>query len=278
MSIPIRVKQLPNFLYNTIAKEITLKHSPSSKNIKFHLCYFSCESYYPYLYCAIDSIKKHIPHSLKIWIFNDEEQQLTNTQIETLKLLIPDTQVITWPKSMGWGSRQIESIWNAYALAAVDAGPNDIIARVDSDVFFFNDRIFQLAERHGADLIGDGHYVDFRYTQGGCYFFKASAVKAISTWLKGRSMHELLRDASIDVEDIAAYHFARATGLTSKLTWFMMFPDELRASGGLTAWQRAKFSCIHFVMKNKNLMLECYENEMLPQSEVQDFKEKLSVK
>jgi hypothetical protein len=278
MKIPIRAKQFPNFLYNAIAKEITLRKKPISKHTTFHLCYFSCESYYPYLYCALHSIKTNIHHPLKIWIFNDEEQQLTSNQIETLRSLIPNMQVVIWPKSMGWGSKQIESIWNAYTLASVEAGPDDIIARIDSDVFFFNDRIFRIVERHSADLIGDGHYVNFGYTQGGCYFFKANAVKKISTWLENQQMHELLNKAKIDVEDIAAFHFAKATDLTSKLTWFMMFPDELRNAGGLSSWHRGKFSCIHFVMKNKKLMLECYEREMLAKSEIPSFLEKLTVK
>jgi hypothetical protein len=42
-----------------------------------------------------------------------------------------------------------------------------------------------------------------------------------------------------------------------------MFPDELRNAGGLTRWQRWKFSCAHFVMKNKHAMLVAYEKEVL---------------
>ena len=42
-----------------------------------------------------------------------------------------------------------------------------------------------------------------------------------------------------------------------------MFPDELRNAGRLTRWQRWKFSCAHFVMKNKAAMLVAYEKEVL---------------
>jgi hypothetical protein len=53
----------------------------------------------------------------------------------------------------------------------------------------------------------------------------------------------------------------------------MMFPDELRNAGGLTSWQRWKFSCLHFVMKNKSAMLEAYENELLkPENKVEFIK------
>jgi hypothetical protein len=42
-----------------------------------------------------------------------------------------------------------------------------------------------------------------------------------------------------------------------------MFPDELRNSGGINRYQRWKFSCVHFVMKNKAAMLEAYDKEVL---------------
>ena len=70
--------------------------------------------------------------------------------------------------------------------------------------------------------------------------------------LQAETMEQVLPEDGIGVEDIAAYHFARRLGLRTWLTWFMMFPDELRNAGGLTRWQRWKFSCVHFVMKNKN--------------------------
>jgi hypothetical protein len=199
----------------------------------------------------------------KVWVFSDEEQPLSEAQAAAMQALIPGTQVVSWPKSMGWGATQIGSIWRAYALAAGEAADNDIIARIDSDVFFFNDRIFRVVARSDADLIGDGHYVNFEYTQGGCYFFRASAVREIARMIESESIDKLVQELNIAVEDVAATHFAKRLALKVWLTWFMMFPDELRNAGGLTTWQRWKFSCVHFVMKNKAAMLVAYEREML---------------
>lgn len=171
--------------------------------------------------------------------------------------------MIPWPKSMGWGAKQIGWIWRAYRLAAENAADDDIIARVDSDIFFFNDTIFRAVARSDADLVGDGHYVNFEFCQGGCYFFRASAVRRINAMLEAESLERVLADGHVGVEDMAAYYFARRLGLKIWMTWFMMFPDELRNAGKLTRWQRWKFSCVHFVMKNKEMMLEAYEREML---------------
>lgn len=261
--IPIRIKQLPQFVRQTFERSLVLRR-PVLTEPTFHLCFFSCQSYFKYLYCSLHSLTRHAQAiHFKVLVFSDEEMPLSAPQIDAIRALIPEARVIPWPKSMGWGATQIGSIWRAYGLAAESAPDHDIIARVDSDVFFFNDRIFRAVARSDADLIGDGHYVNFRYTQGGCYFFRASAVRKINAMFAAEPIDQVLNEIDIVVEDIAAHHFAKRLGLEIWLTWFMMFPDELRNAGGLTAWQRWKFSCAHFVMKNKDAMLEAYAHELL---------------
>jgi len=261
--LPIRIRHFPQFVRQTVERSLVLSR-PDPGARTFHLCFFSCQSYFRYLYCSLHSIVEHA-HGIrfKVLVFSDEEMPLSAAQIDAIQALVPGARVIPWPKSMGWGATQIGWIWRAYGLAAEDAGDNDIIARVDSDVFFFNDRIFRAVERSDADLVGDGHYVNFEYCQGGCYFFRASAVRRINAMFEEVPIEKILTEIGIVVEDIAAYHFARRLGLETWLTWFMMFPDELRNAGGLTSWQRWKFSCLHFVMKNKSAMLEAYKKELL---------------
>lgn len=264
--LPIRLQQFPQFVKQTIERSLVLRRTPNS-NRTFHLCYFSCQSYFKYLYCSLHSLIEHGRDiTYKVIIFSDEEQPLSQAQISAIKILVPSVQVIAWPKSMGWGSKQISSIWHAYEIAAKGAKDEDIVARVDSDVFFFNDTIFRVVERSNADLVGDGHYVNFEYCQGGCYFFRASAVRQICALLTTEPIETILNDANIVVEDVAASYFAQRLGLKTWHVWFMMFPDELRNAGGLTPWQRWKFSCAHFVMKNKTAMLEAYEREVLASS------------
>lgn len=261
--IPTRIKQLPQFVNQTFERSLTLRR-PALETPTFHLCFFSCQSYFKYLYCSLHSLTQHLQDvRYKVLVFSDEEMPLSAAQIDAIKALIPGTRVIPWPKSMGWGATQIGWIWRAYGLAAEGAAEHDIIARVDSDVFFFNDRIFRAVARSDADLIGDGHFVNFEYTQGGCYFFRASAVRKITEMLKAEPIERILGEIKPIVEDVAAHHFSKRLGLKIWLTWFMMFPDELRNAGGLTAWQRWKFSCAHFVMKNKAAMLEAYAHEVL---------------
>ena len=64
-------------------------------------------------------------------------------------------------------------------------------------MFFFNDRIFHAVAHSDADLVGDGHYENFEYCQGGCYFFRASAVRRINAMLKAEPMERLLAEGDI---------------------------------------------------------------------------------
>lgn len=261
--IPIRIKQFPRFVQQSYERSVVLNRETPA-DITFHLCFFSCHSYFRYLYCSLHSIVEHIQGiSYRVIVFSDENQPLSAAQIETIFALIPNAQVIPWPKSMGWGEEQIGWIWRAYQLAADGMPDSDYIVRIDSDVFFFNDRIFRAVANSNADFVGDGHFVDFEYCQGGCYFFRASAVNKIVEMLHKVTLHKALAGISVVVEDVAAYYFSKALGLEIWQTWFMMFPDELRNAGTLTDWQRWKFSCVHFVMKNKAEMLVAYQCEVL---------------
>ena len=262
--IPIRIKQFPAFAHQVVKRSRVLAQ-PQIARPTFHLCYFSRQSYFKYLYCALHSLKAiGGGFRYRVIVFSDTEMPLSAAQIAALHELMPECLTVQpWPKSMGWGATQIGWIWRAYALALAGAQEGDIIARIDSDVFFFNDRIFRAVQRSDADMVGDGHYVRLEFCQGGCYFLKAHAVRKILQMLEREPLEQVVKEIDPVVEDVAATHFARRLGLKVWLTWFMMFPDELRNAGGLTRWQRWKFSCAHFVMKNKAAMLVAYEKEVL---------------
>ena len=276
--IPVRIKQYPVFIKQMLRRYVVSRRPEPERKV-FHLCFFSCQSYFSYLYCSVHSlIKLNTDVEFKFLIFSDDEQPLSEEQVSIIKEMVPDCQVILWPKSMGWGEEQISNIWRAYKKTAQGLLENYYIVRVDSDVFFINDLIFQLVVKSKADLVGDGHYVDFKYCQGGCYFFKVSAIEKIAVQFDLEPMNKILGEIDVKVEDLAAYHFADRLGLKVWLTWFMMFPDEFKKGYGLTTWQRKKFSCIHFVMKNKKAMLVAYEKNMLKNDDVEEFRRVSRVK
>ncbi|MEO3691060.1 hypothetical protein [Roseateles paludis] len=276
MRLPITLAQLPTLAKQMAQREYRLAFGKDSKPV-FRLCYFSCQSYFPYLYCALHSLVQTVRSShLEVFVFSDTDMPLSAAQTEALMALPLQVKVIPWPKSVGWGAEQIGWIWRAYALACEGLSDDDFIARIDSDVFFFNDRIFRAMARSRADFIGDGHYVDFEYCQGGAYFLRVSAARAVLKYLESNDLTQVLAQAQIGVEDRAVMHFAALVKLKTWMTCFMMFPDELRNAGGLTALARFKFSCLHFTSKNKAGMIDAYVAGVLPHAEQAAFKAVLS--
>jgi hypothetical protein len=277
MRVPIRIKQAPRFI-REVAERSQVLRRPAPRRARFQLCFFTCRSYFAYLYCSLHSLKASLGDTrYSVLVFSDTDQPLSAAQVEAVQALVPDSRVIPWPKSMGRGADQIGNIWRAYALAADEVEDDDFVVRVDSDVFFFNARIFDAVQRCDADLIGDGHFIDFEYCQGGVYFVRASAVRRVVGFLAEHDLATVLAESGINVEDAAIYHFALRLGLRVWMTWFMMFPDELRNAGSLNAWQRWKFSCLHFVMKNKVAMIEAYRRELLLPGQAASFERAIGI-
>jgi hypothetical protein len=262
MRVPITLRQAPN-LFGQLALQRKILAQPRNPRCTLHLVFFSCQSYFEYLYCAVDSIVRlHSTVPVKIHIFSDEEQPLSEAQESILRSMGDGIFVEKWPKSIGWGHLQISWIWKAYQKVAAGAGEHDFIARIDSDVFFFNDRAFQLTARSQAELIGDSHFVDFSYLQGGCYFVAKRAVDKVLVAIAAKGVEQLSQGVEVIVEDMVLEHIARNLGLSIWHTWMMMFPDEYKNAGGFTKWQSLKFSCIHWTRK-KELMLDAYIKDVL---------------
>jgi len=271
--VPITLRQLPRFFLQVLRREMLARKATSAR-ARFKICYFSCRPHFRLLYCSLHSLYQLKGLDFRVVVFNDNSQPLSHIQERALQALSPGITIIDWPRGAGWGATQIHSIWRAYRLAASDMLDEDVLVKIDSDVFFLNSRIFAAVRQSRAALVGDGHYVGFRYCQGGCYFLRASAIRKIGRMLDQSSLEQLLGTVEVMAEDLVAFRLAQKAGLGIWQTWFMMFPDELRNAGRftrwihssdkrLTNWQRWKFSCIHFVLKNKDLMLTTYEDEVL---------------
>jgi len=277
MFIPVRLRQFPRFVIDMARRRAVQRRSQSRRG-SITLCYFSCASYYKYQYCSLHSLRfaqSDVP--VRVIVFCDRNEMFSGPQREALMSLVPGLEIITWDKSQGWGATQIASIWRAYAHAAEGCGDDDYVGRIDADVFFFSPWLFDLVLKSGADLIGDGHYVRFEFCQGGVYFLKAKAIRNICAFLNERKLEEILSDAKVNVEDMATYHLVQATGHRSWLTWFMMFPDEYRIAGRLNKYQRQKFSCLHFAIRNKEKMLQVYRKELIDPREGSSFEAAISI-
>lgn len=263
MRIPTKLRRLPHLVRQT-AERLWFERRAGNAGVTFHLCYFTCASYYRYLYCSLHSLRElGNACPVSVIIFCQETDPFSEEQLQAIARVAPDARLLNWPKAQGWGPQEIGEIWRAYALVAEAAAEGDYIARIDSDVFFFSDWLLPLVARSGREFVGDGHFVAFKYAQGGCYFARVSAVRRVLGLLSGSPVHQVLPPEDTVVEDIAAYRLMRKVGARIWLIWIMMFPDEWRKAGRLGRRHRWKFACLHFTAKDKGGMLSAYEEQVL---------------
>jgi hypothetical protein len=211
--------------------------------------------------------------TMEILVFCDRDELFSAEQIKRLHETGVAVKVIPWPKSEGWGSAQIASIWDAYELAIRDAVEGTYITCVDSDVFFFSGWLFDFVTKSHVDMIGDGRYVDFKYAQGGVYFLSAEAVGRILAVTPIATFDREFRQAHVDVEDKALYFLARKARLRIRLACFMMFPDEYARAGRLSWYQRHKFACLHYAIRDKAPLIDIYLDQMISVRERSRFVE-----
>jgi len=269
--IPIRIRQFPVFAREYFRKKKYLKQATQADQV-LKLCYFSCYSYFQYLFCSVHSLKRiQNGYQLKIVVFCDRLEMFSESQQAALRSLFPDIEIVPWGKSQGWGIEQIESIWAAYDYAQKGLKEGDYVARIDSDVFFFSDWLFSALARVQFDLVGDGHFIDFKYVQGGVYFVRVAMLRKIIKDFASLSLRLFLEKNNIGVEDQAVSRLVEANKGSVWLTYFMMFPDEYRIAGKLSPYQKEKFCCYHQATKSKAPMLPLYRKELLLAHDIELF-------
>ena len=126
--IPIRVRQFPKFLREIFVKRALIRRDVPRRS--FRLCYFTCRSYYKYLYCSLHSLKViGADIAVRVLIFCDANEMLSPAQVAAIEALHPGARVIPWGKSQGWGTEQIASIWKAYELSPRRTAPTTTTLR-----------------------------------------------------------------------------------------------------------------------------------------------------
>ena len=276
--VPKRIRQIPTFIRNAMWRNVTMRRP--KQNRKFHVVYFTCRPDAGLLFMSLHSLKNIArDHSLTVNIFMDESNPLTTAQVGIIEELWPSVNFTVWGKGRGWGHVEIGNIWRAYEHVASFADSDDFITKIDSDVFFIDDRIFELTSRLTSDLIGDAHYDDGWHAQGGCYFLKVSAVQKILEELVFDRLNERVSAWPRTSEDFAATTFVRDRGLSFRDTFFMGSAPELKSYNLPYWWFRKKFSCAHFIRDHKHQMRHEYVNHFCDEAsrrEVQDYLQRLS--
>jgi len=145
-------------------------------NDKIHPLYFACGKHFEYVRASLESLALlHSNHLSTTYLYIDETDQLSTEQKKIICGIFPDLVLRTSRRVTGWGNNTIAAEAKAFCEVAHTINPQSFIARIDSDIVFISENIFEHVSSSDYLYIGskESTWRPFVYGQGGCYFIRA---------------------------------------------------------------------------------------------------------
>ncbi len=255
------------FVRRSISKYKGSASSSISAAPQFHCVYFTCRAHYNYLLLSVKSLMLAArPRIGRVFIYHDRRDPLTRFQRKELSEILPSGSLFRGTRhAMSWGgTRLIDNELTAFNEILPQLGTNDTLVKIDSDTLFLSGKIFDQVDQSNADMVGQRFYsspTSTEYAQGGCYFLKTRAVKALtSTYILKAALLSAIAAKPVLPElpeDFFITSLARSEKLSVSLIDFFTTPQGSHqnlspetASAFISA-AKEKHSVIHFE-KNKS--------------------------
>jgi hypothetical protein len=260
LNTPIPAKHAVKTLFDWFTQCLmTIVNKPSSGQ-KIHFVYFSYEPDFHYLTLSVKSLLRSIEPELigSINIFVDQKAPFSELQTRAIEAIY-NKIIFHKVEHFDWAS--IESTFaelKCFKKVSENAGAQDLIAKVDSDILFFESAKLKRLLFSNYACIGDGHSEQYKFMQGGFYLLRKSL------------LDKIIQDADLDlVSKVGAQLNTNAEDrIISKLasektnvlmTRLMLFPSEYQQLNYLSTFNRWDFTCGHFV-KDKERMQRYFDD------------------
>ena len=159
---------------------------------RMHFVYFTCGRHFDYLLQSIRSLAgTGFGPTGNIYVYVDKKDGFSEEQAAALRNGAgPDAGLVLRKTKhpMAWGGAGvIVNELEAFKQIAGGMGPDDYLAKVDSDILFSSDRIFKKVMESGMDVVGQKTTNEFAtrnaedaWMQGGLFFLRRKAAAALS--------------------------------------------------------------------------------------------------
>lgn len=221
---------------------------------RIHFVYFSCARDMELLKLSLKSLGALQTERVGgIFIVVDSKCPFTPGQQWELKLIAPTIEFIFLGR-IDWASIDtLQTELRAFAMVAGKIPSADYVAKVDSDVLFFSRDKLDEVGLCGADFVGDGHYSQYAYAQGGLYFLRASLATALFALATEEEVRKACGALNTLAEDRVVSSLVFQQTHRVWLTRLMLFPNEFEKANYTGAWLRQEFLAIHFVHKKYDM-------------------------
>lgn len=227
-----------------------LRPNPAAR---IHFVYFSCARDMALLTLSLTSLKFLSGDQVgNVYVVVDSKGPFSQEQKSELERIIPSLEFLELGQ-IDWASLYtLKTELKAFSIAARQAQPIDFIAKVDSDILFFSSLKLDEIRICAADFVGDGHYSNYKYAQGGLYLLRAPLAERLET-VTEPELEQAISECHTNAEDQVVSALVRQRTKSIWLTRLMLFPNEYDKANLNGRFVRREFSAIHFVHRKEDM-------------------------
>lgn len=246
--IPIALRELHHVVRGWLSLAL-LPRNPAAAAARLNFLYFSYQPDFPYLLLSLQTLRGTVPAHLvgHIFLAEDQKAPFDADQIARLREAHPGLHVLPI-RDFEWGSpKSTHAELQLFKQICEELpDPLDLLVKVDSDVLFLpNADKWERLLYSKAPAIGDGHYLGFRYAQGGLYMIRRQVIQAVFDQTSVADVEVVARHIDSVGEDMAISHMLAKAGQPFFFTRMMLFPEEYRNLRNLNHLAKSEFLALH---------------------------------
>lgn len=265
--LPVAARELHHLAWGWFRYAL-LRRDPNAAFARYHFLYFSYAPDFAYLHLSLRTLRAAVPTELVggIVLVEDQKGPFDAAQIAQLKAVWPSLQVLPI-RDFEWGSpRSTHAELQLFKqVCAQMPDPRDLLVKVDSDVLFMPNSKWECLLRSTASAIGDGHYLQHRFAQGGLYMIRREVIQAVFATTTVSDVEAVARKIDSVGEDMAISHMLYDADQPFFFTRMMLFPDEYGPLDTLSVPTRHEFMALHCHKDKKNMVSLISRFRLLPE-------------
>jgi hypothetical protein len=253
--LPLSLRELHHLTWWWL-RFMTLGRDPNAAKARYHFLYFSYAPDFDYLALSMRTLRAAVPADLlgPIFLAEDQKAPFEAAQIDALRGILPSLQVLP-VHDFEWGSpRSTHAELQIFKSICKQMGdPLDMLVKVDSDVLFLANAKWRRILRSQAGAVGDGHYLQHRYAQGGLYMMRRRLIEQVFADTSIADIERVAEEIDSVGEDMAISRMLADSGQAFFFTRMMLFPDEYQPLSRIRGAARQEFIALHCHKDKKSM-------------------------
>ena len=233
---------------------LRLVHGFRSKDSRrIHVIYFSYVNDIEMLKLSLASLMKLDEGILgNVNLVVDSKGPFSRAQEQELEEIVPSIKFHHLGR-IDWASIDtLKTELKAFEIVSKTVSTDDYIAKVDSDILFYSSEKLKEILCSNALFVGDGHYSNYKYAQGGLYLMRRRLAEHISYTKQPELLEAINKCGSISEDRVISALVQKSTDKIW-LTRLMLFPDEYSKANLSGYWVKKEFCSLHFVKNKKDM-------------------------